>query len=104
MAERIDMSLDDIIKRDRIRSSAPRRGGIANKLGNRRGAAGGRATRGMPVRKIGAVSRQMKTGARRPGNNVGTKVGRKFVSFLCFRITNLFCIIARSQLGRQMDS
>lgn len=92
MAERIDMSLDDIIKRDRIRSSGTRRGGIANKLGNRKAGGGGRPSRSLPVRKIGAVSRKMKTGVRRNSNNAVNKVV-KIVLVICEKFYQLFSYI-----------
>lgn len=64
MSERIDMSLDDIIKRDRISTGRRGRGGAKGGRGARasgtRGGGGGRKSGN--IRKIGAKARQMKAG------------------------------------------
>nr|XP_027198720.1 THO complex subunit 4-like [Dermatophagoides pteronyssinus] len=74
MSERIDMSLDDIIKRDRITTGRRGRGiGAKGGRGARssvRGSIGGGNRKSGNIRKIGATARQMKAGGSSGGGGL----------------------------------
>jgi len=92
MAERIDMSLDQIIQRDKIFVGRRGRGGA------RVGTRGGSAVRGRKtnVKKIGAVGRQLKSSTRtvqRVQNFATTKTVRYHSSLRLSRSIKYECVV-----------
>lgn len=65
MAEKIDMSLDEIIKRDKISTNRGRRG-----IGKFLARAQNQRGRKMNIKKVGATARQMKSGPKRLARQV----------------------------------